>query len=76
MNLQEIIARDNRTPLETHEMQYVVQEYINEKKGADVRINLTKGLNQHDPFFPIEYMNEINKLIQAFNVAQGYFLTK
>ena len=76
MNVENIVTRDNRIALETHEMQFVVQEYIKEKKGSNVKINLMKGLNQHDPFFAMEYLQEVNKLMNAYNVAQGYFLNK
>ena len=76
MDLKEIVLRSNSIPVTDTEMCFVVQEYIKEKKSVSVDINLMKRLNTHDPFFQHEYLDQANKLIRAYNVASGYFLTK
>lgn len=73
MNLQEIINRPDGANFEVQELAFVVEKYIEQKKGREVRINLTKGLHPRHPFFRNMYYSQVKKLMVAYSVAESYF---
>lgn len=76
MNIQEIINRPNGAVFDRKELEYVVEEYIFEKKGVRVIINTFQGIPNHPAVARMIAPNEIQKLNIAFGVAQQYFLNK
>lgn len=74
MNINEII---NKTQLEQSEVQYVVEQYIEELTGKKVEINLLKYTNQMPDFIKDMYLqNQLQQLHQAFEKACKYFANK
>jgi len=75
MNIKKII---NKTHLEQSEMQYVVEQYIKEKKGVDVEINLLKGVSNDvpEPFIIMHLRQQLQLLVNAFEIACKYFANK
>lgn len=74
MNLFEIVNRKpdsmGRTFFGVEEKQYVVEEYIKERKG--VSVNIRRIPNNYNPLL----VRELQLLDQAFYCAQKYFLTE
>lgn len=74
VTVREIINRPNNSVFTTEEMEYVVEQYIlarkNRKVKIDTRMNLT-GVRLIDS---VIYVDEIEKLINAFNIACGWFM--
>lgn len=77
MNLKEITTRSTHSHFSEEEMKFVVENYIKDKKGASIKINLRKGLNAF-PRVIRELMvaQQLNKLFEAFNVACNYYQIK
>ena len=74
MNINEII---NKTQLEQSEVQYVVEQYIEELTGKKVEINLLKYTNQMPDFIKgMHLQNQLQFLNQAFEKACKYFANK
>lgn len=71
MNTKEII---NKNELSTEEMVFVVQEFIKEKKGVDININLLKGLHPQNPLFALKYSGQISMLDKAYDKALAFFM--
>ena len=77
MIVEEIVNRPNNSTFSTEEMQYVVQQYILEKKGVSVDINLGKQMKgQYKTIETIMYSHQLEKLNDAFNTSVGYFVKK
>jgi hypothetical protein len=73
MNIDNIINTNYHT---VEEQQYLVEQYIKEKKGLDININLTKYLDLRDIFDKASYMVQVEKLSHAFEYARAYFINK
>lgn len=74
--VNKILEKGRVFPLEVEEMAYVVEQYIKDRKGENVNINIMKDLNPGSVFFFHNYRKEVSKLINAYNIAEGYFLNK
>ena len=76
MNLREIVQRPKNLPFDNDEMVFVVENYIKDKTGKKVDINILKDLhNIHRFAFEPMYVQECTKLMSAFCVAQNYYLS-
>ena len=77
MEIKELVSRNSPQYYSTDEMIFLVTEYIKEKKGVFVDINLFKGLN---PNIRVQFQyyakDQLFKLDKAFNIAFGYFKNK
>lgn len=71
MNVYEIV---NRKPMNYQEGEcaYVVEQYIKERKGKEVKIVLHKN----NGMGLVSYPHHTDLLMRAFNYAQAYFLQK
>lgn len=72
MDAVEISKRESPQVVSQEEMEYVVKQFIKEKKGVDVDINLRKGIEGHQfegHFLPIQ----MGLLLEAFGTASHYF---
>ena len=76
MKIKEIVNRPTGSSIQQEEMIYVVQSYIKEKKGIEVDINLFKNLDPNSPFFRMMGVQELNKLVKAFDKAVEHFIKK
>ena len=77
MIVEEIVNRPNNSTFSTEEMQYVVQQYIIEKKGVNVDINLGKKLNKFGQgISKMLSSQQLEKLNDAFNTSVGYSVKK
>lgn len=76
MEVKEIISRKNGEQMSQEEMSFVIQEYIKEKKGKVVYLNLMKGLDQRSPLFEIMFTRQWGLMQRAFGRAQQYFSNK
>jgi hypothetical protein len=76
MNINEIIFKNQ---LDQSEMEFVVEEYIFEKKNVRVKINVANqpGL-QHMPvsFQSMMIQNQLQLLNKAYETAVSYFISK
>lgn len=70
MNLKEIISRHDRYPVDEMEMIFVVENYIKDRKGVNVNIDIRTNRNE------ISYTFQIHKLINAYNYAKIYHNNK
>ena len=75
MNTTEIVNRKTPQFITQEEMEYVVKQYIKEKKKRDIDINVLKNLNKNDPFFAVFFKDQLKKLDDAFLVASKYFIS-
>jgi hypothetical protein len=78
MNIKEIINKNN---LEQHEMEYVVEEYIFEKKGKRIKINslnhpIIKQFGINNLISKQIMENELILLHKAFNEACIFYSKK
>jgi len=76
MEVKEIIRKEK---LEQSEMEFVIEQYIKEKKGRDVKINIHN--NQMIHLIPKEFQQsilqkELQLLNEAYNVACSYYFKK
>jgi len=71
MNLQEITNRSETSPFDQSEMVFVVEKYIEAKKGSIKRINIEKNINNS-----LHYIRDIYMLSSFFAVACAYFREK
>jgi len=71
MNFKEIINRPETSPFNESEMVFVVEKYIEEKKGSVKHIDIRKNIN--DTF---RYIRDIYMLSSFFAVACAYFREK
>jgi hypothetical protein len=71
MNLQEITNRSETSPFDQSEMVFVVEKYIEAKKGSIKRINIEKNINNS-----FHYIRDIYMLSSFFAVACAYFREK
>ncbi len=76
MNILEIVKRKSGSKFRLEEVCFVVAEYIKEKKGRTIEINLERGLNRNNMVFSIMYQNQLKKLYDAFDIASEYFIKK
>lgn len=76
MNILEIVKRKTGSKFQLEEVVFVVAEYIKEKKGVNVDINLEKGVNRRSPLFSMMYQDQLKKLYDAFDIASDYFIKK
>lgn len=76
MNILEIVKRKSGSKFRLEEVCFVVAEYIKEKKGRTIEINLERGLNRNNMVFSIMYQNQLKKLYDAFDIASEYFIQK
>jgi hypothetical protein len=76
MNILEIVKRKAGSKFQLEEVVFVVAEYIKEKKGVNVDINLEKGVNRRSPLFSMMYQDQLKKLYDAFDIASDYFIKK
>lgn len=76
MNILEIVKRKSGSKFRLEEVCFVVAEYIREKKGVNVDINLEKNFNRRSLSFSIMYQNQLKKLYNAFDIASEYFIKK
>ncbi len=76
MNILEIVKRKSGSKFRLEEVCFVVAEYIREKKGVNVDINLEKNFNRRSLSFSIMYQNQLKKLYDAFDIASEYFIKK
>ena len=74
MNIEDIIHKASPARVSVNEMLFVVKEYIKDKKGRDIDINLEKNLPRHHPLFNHLYQNQLGKLNKAFSTASEYFI--
>lgn len=75
MNVKDIV-QGNRVYFDVDEMTFLVEEYIQVRKGRTVRIDILShcvnpavrgGVNV------LLYKMQVKKLVKAFNVAYAYF---
>lgn len=65
MNLQEIINREEQR-FELHELTFVIEQYIFDRKGVRVTIAL--------PYFmPMLLTQRVNMICEAFEYAKEYY---
>lgn len=77
MNILEIIKRKSGSKYQLAEVIHVVNDYIRQKRGVDVAINLEEGLPQRNhPLFATLYTEQLRKLYNAFDIASDYFIKK
>lgn len=76
MNILEIAKRKSGSKFRLEEVCFVVAEYIREKKGRAVDINLERGINRRSPLFSVVYQQQLQKLYNAFDIASDYFIQK
>jgi hypothetical protein len=76
VNILEIVKRKTGSKFQLEEVVFVVAEYIKEKKGVNVDINLEKGVNRRSPLFSMMYQDQLKKLYDAFDIASDYFIKK
>jgi len=74
MNVQEIVSRGTGSHFSPNELMFVVEQYIKEKKGVEVKLNILKGLNPRQRIGQFIYQQQITKLNDAFTKASEYFL--
>lgn len=59
------------------EMKFLVEQYVKDKKGRDVSINLEKYVSASDGMIGrMSYGNQIELLVTAYNSASNYFCKK
>lgn len=75
MEVNEIVNRKTGSIFSQEELEFVIKEYIKEKKGVDININLSKNFTgtHFDSFINQDQMILLDK---AFEVAQRYFVEK
>lgn len=76
MDLTEIITRKSPYNISQDEMCYVVEQYIKDKKSYDISINIEKRVIPINMLRKTMIVNQLQKLNQAFDIAQKYFVTK
>ena len=76
MNIFEIVGRKSGAKFTLNEVCFVVSEYIKDRKGFEVKINLEKRLDRRDLFFSSRYQNQLKKLYDAFDIASEYYIKK
>lgn len=74
MVVEEIVNRPTSQPVDQSEMIYVVEQYIKDKKGVEVDINLLKGINKKSPMASILLQEQLGMLVEAFEIARGYYV--
>tara|TARA_R110002096_G_scaffold60958_1_gene151774 strand:+ start:3668 stop:3880 length:213 start_codon:yes stop_codon:yes gene_type:complete len=67
-----ILEISKSTHVHQMEMQYVVEQYIKEKKGVDISV----ALDVTSIIGRMTIQSQLNKLTHAFNVASAYFISK
>lgn len=76
MNIQNIIYK---TELSQDEVQFVIEEYIWDKKKVKVKINVNKNpvLSLVPPIIQQHMLgNEFQLMMEAYNIACGHFIEK
>ena len=76
MNIEDIIHKKSPARVSVSEMSYVIKEYIREKTGKGIEVNLEKGLDRRHPLFTPVYQQQLSKLSNAFTIASEYFINK
>ena len=62
--------------MEVEEKIEIVQNYIYEKTGKQITINLMEGLNPFSLFFEAQYYKQVEKLCKAYLIAKIYYENK
>lgn len=76
MNIEDIIHKPSPARISIKEMTFVIEQYIKEKKGRDVTINLERGLPPRASLiFGHLYQSQLKKLNNAFSTASEYFIS-
>lgn len=76
MNIQDIVYK---TELSQDEVQFVIEEYIWEKKKVKIKVNINKNpiLSLVPPVIKQHMLErELQLMMEAYNIACGYFIEK
>lgn len=65
-----------KTELSQAEMQFVVEQYIKERKGVNVNIHIALPTNSFERLSMHFAQDQIIKLTNAYNDACGWYLNK
>jgi hypothetical protein len=76
MEAIEISRRVTGSQISEEEMKFVVEQFIKDKKGRIVNINLAKRIPNGMPLWEAIYTRQLNILVEAFNIASKHFATK
>lgn len=78
MDVLEICKRETGSHFTIEEMEYVIEQYIKERKGVQVNIDTFRDYRDRR-FTMVESMfaqRDLNMLHKAFDVAAEYFIDK
>jgi len=70
MNLEEIVKRPHKEMVNQREMGFVIEQYILERKGKTVKVNIEKNNTILPRVFHLN--DQVPKLIDAFIVASSW----
>lgn len=73
LDLQTIINQRDTVPLSEAEMLFVVEQYIEDRKGVSVDIDVYRDYGS-DTINAMIYQTQIQKLMEAYNIAKGYYV--
>lgn len=76
ITVESIVFRTSPAKISIQSLSFVVQEYIKEKKGVSVNIELAARIKPLHPLFKHFFTNEYYKLIAAFDIAAAYYIDK
>lgn len=79
MNLEELLTRPQGVAYSVEEASFLVEQYIKDATGQDVKVNIYKNMPNPanlNPFGQIILQNEHQKLFSAFSVALDELLKK
>lgn len=77
MDVMEICNRRTGSTFSIEEMEFVVGNYIREKKGREVKVNALRDYGRGFSMFDrILIARDVELLNKAFNSASEYFLNK
>lgn len=72
--LKELVNRDMNEPVDVHEMEFVVGEYIRARKKVNVLVDICKGIRFPMSVFDQEkYMMQVQLLNHAYLKALVWF---
>ena len=71
MNIQDIIYRPNDWEIHELEMNYIIEQYIYEKKLVNVKLS-----DSRDMLYLLSLRSELPKKLYCFEIARQYFLNK
>lgn len=72
MDIIEILERKSPAKYTIEELQYAIEMYIKQKKDADVKVNIYRGVpeNNMNPFQIASLHEQHLKLLRAFETVQ------